>query len=195
MFVVSAGWPALWIYPVALPAIRSSDIGATGGCAACSHLTREVGFLDQLRCPPRPPKIAATMDPLAAFPPQVLRDYALLADGERGALIGPQGDLAWLCVPHWDSDAVFSTLIGGAGCYALTPIGRFTWGGYYCAAIVDLEQSMGDRRRDHRESRGLRPSRGSSRGQDSAPGSRPRSTNPAQCGPRRARWLRFASYA
>src|ERR1700722_6778422 len=71
------------------------------------------------------------MDPLAAFPPQVLRDYALLADGERGALIGPQGDLAWLCVPRWDSDAVFSTLIGGAGCYALTPLRRFTWGGYY----------------------------------------------------------------
>ena len=71
------------------------------------------------------------MDPLAAFPPQVLRDYALLADGERGALIGPQGDLAWLCVPRWDSDAVFSTLIGGAGCYALTPKGRYTWGGYY----------------------------------------------------------------
>jgi hypothetical protein len=71
------------------------------------------------------------MDPLAAFPPQVLRDYALLADGERGALIGPQGDLAWLCAPRWDSDAVFSTLIGGAGCYALTPTGRYTWGGYY----------------------------------------------------------------
>ncbi len=92
------------------------------------------------------------MDPLAAFPPQVLRDYALLADGERGALIGPQGDLAWLCVPRWDSDAVFSTLIGGAGCYALTPTGRYTWGGYYSPAIVDLEQSMGDHRRDHRES-------------------------------------------
>jgi alpha,alpha-trehalase len=73
------------------------------------------------------------MDPLAAFPPQVLRDYALLADGERGALIGPQGDLAWLCAPRWDSDAVFSTLIGGAGCYALTPTGRYTWGGYYSA--------------------------------------------------------------
>ena len=71
------------------------------------------------------------MDPLAAFPPQVLRDYALLADGERGALIGPQGDLAWLCVPRWDSDAVFSILIGGAGCYAVTPKGRYTWGGYY----------------------------------------------------------------
>ena len=71
------------------------------------------------------------MDPLATFSPHVLRDYALLADGERGALIGPDGDLAWLCVPSWDSDAVFSTLIGGAGCYALTPIGRYVWGGHY----------------------------------------------------------------
>jgi GH15 family glucan-1,4-alpha-glucosidase len=36
-----------------------------------------------------------------------------------------------MCSPHWDSDAVFSTLIGGPGCYAVTPIDRFTWGGYY----------------------------------------------------------------
>ncbi len=25
------------------------------------------------------------------FPPRVLREYALLADGERGILVGPQG--------------------------------------------------------------------------------------------------------
>ena len=30
-----------------------------------------------------------------------------------------------------DSDAVFSTLIGGAGVYAVTPEGRFVSGGYY----------------------------------------------------------------
>ncbi len=65
------------------------------------------------------------------FPPHVLRDYALLADGERGALIGPQGDLAWMCAPRWDSDAVFSSLIGGRGTYAVTPVGRYVWGGYY----------------------------------------------------------------
>jgi hypothetical protein len=65
------------------------------------------------------------------FPPHVLREYALLADGERGALIGPRGDLAWMCAPAWDSDAVFSTLIGGAGVYSLTPVQRYTWGGYY----------------------------------------------------------------
>lgn len=65
------------------------------------------------------------------FPPHVLREYALLADGERGALLGPRGDVAWLCAPSWDSDAVFCTLIGGAGCYAVTPSARFVWGGYY----------------------------------------------------------------
>ena len=34
-------------------------------------------------------------------------------------------------LPGWDSDAVFSALIGGAGGYAITPIERFVWGGYY----------------------------------------------------------------
>lgn len=64
--------------------------------------------------------------------PEVLREYALLADGERGALIGPRGEIAWLCVPRWDSAAVFSALIGGAGSYAVTPADPwYVWGGYY----------------------------------------------------------------
>jgi hypothetical protein len=61
----------------------------------------------------------------------VLREYALLADGERGALVGPRGDFAWMCAPRWDSDAVFSSLIGGRGIYAVTPQERHVWGGYY----------------------------------------------------------------
>jgi alpha,alpha-trehalase len=60
-----------------------------------------------------------------------LREYAFVADGERGALIGPRGDYAWLCAPNWDSPAVFSSLIGGASNYAVTPTGRYVWGGYY----------------------------------------------------------------
>ncbi len=70
-------------------------------------------------------------DPSGWFPPHVLRDYAFLGDGERGAMVGPDGDLAWMCAPSWDSDAVFATLIGGAGCYAVTPVGRYSWGGHY----------------------------------------------------------------
>lgn len=66
------------------------------------------------------------------FPLHVLREYALLADGERGILVGPRGDFVWMCAPRWDSDAVFSSLIGGGGMYAVTPAdARFVWGGYY----------------------------------------------------------------
>src|SRR5689334_8093189 len=66
------------------------------------------------------------------FPPHTLREYALLADGERGALVGPRGDIAFMCAPRWHDDAVFSALLGGGGCYAVTPLDpRFVWGGYY----------------------------------------------------------------
>jgi hypothetical protein len=63
--------------------------------------------------------------------PHVLREYALLADGERGILVGPRGDFAWMCFPRWDSAALFSSLIGGSGTYTVTPTGRCVWGGYY----------------------------------------------------------------
>jgi alpha,alpha-trehalase len=64
-------------------------------------------------------------------PLYVLRDYALLADGERGAVVGPRGEIVWMCAPRWDSDAVFACLVGGTGRYAVTPQARFVWGGYY----------------------------------------------------------------
>ena len=61
--------------------------------------------------------------------PHVLREYALIADGERGALFGPEGDIGWLCFPAWDSPAVFAELIGGGGVYSVTPRSRHVWGG------------------------------------------------------------------
>jgi alpha,alpha-trehalase len=63
--------------------------------------------------------------------PHVLREYALLADGERGALIDPRGNISWLCLPRWHDDPVFSDLLGGPGRYTVTPCGRFVWGGFY----------------------------------------------------------------
>ncbi len=69
----------------------------------------------------------------AAVPaPAVLRDYAFLGDGERGAVVGPQGELVWLCAPRWHDDAVFSALIGGPGHYTVRP--QNAWrvrGGHY----------------------------------------------------------------
>lgn len=97
------------------------------------------------------------------FPPHVLREYALLADGERGALVGPHGDIAWMCAPRWDSDGLFSSLIGGPGAYAVSPVGTYVWGGFYEAGtliwhsrwitdggIVECREALafpGDRRR------------------------------------------------
>jgi len=64
--------------------------------------------------------------------PHVLREYALIADGERGALIGPDGAISWLCAPRWDSPSVFGGLLGGPGGYAVTPADPwYVWGGYY----------------------------------------------------------------
>ncbi|MFZ2174113.1 MAG: glycoside hydrolase family 15 protein [Rhodococcus sp. (in: high G+C Gram-positive bacteria)] len=76
--------------------------------------------------------MVATVGDATLFAPHVLREYALIADGERGALIGPRGEIAWMCAPAWHDGAVFSVLLGGPGVYALAPTAdRFTWGGYY----------------------------------------------------------------
>jgi alpha,alpha-trehalase len=87
--------------------------------------------------------------------PHTLREYALMADGERGAVVGPRGDIVWMCFPHWDSEPLFSALIGGGGTYAVTPTERHVWGGYYepgsliwrsrwatCDAIVECRQAL-----------------------------------------------------
>jgi hypothetical protein len=57
----------------------------------------------------------ARTSPADAAAPHVLREYALLADGERGVVVGPRGDFAWLCFPRWDDDALFCSLLGGGG--------------------------------------------------------------------------------
>ncbi|MFF3113385.1 glycoside hydrolase family 15 protein [Kitasatospora sp. NPDC057904] len=95
--------------------------------------------------------------------PHALRDYALLADGRRGALLGPRGDIVWMCAPAWHDDAVFAALIGGPGWYSVTPAEPFVWGGYYepgglvwrsrwitTAGIVECREALvhpGDRHR------------------------------------------------
>ncbi len=70
--------------------------------------------------------------PAPADGPWALRDYALIADGERGALVDPHGGIAWLCAPVWHSGAVFAGLLGGPGRYRVRPADHWhVWGGYY----------------------------------------------------------------
>jgi alpha,alpha-trehalase len=68
--------------------------------------------------------------------PHALRAYALIADGERGALVGPGGDLAWMCFPRWHDDAILSGLLGGPGGYVVCPASRNVWGGNYDHGLI-----------------------------------------------------------
>jgi GH15 family glucan-1,4-alpha-glucosidase len=63
--------------------------------------------------------------------PHVLRDYALLADGHRGVVVGPDGSCDWMCFPTWADDALFASLIGSGGHFIAQPVGRYVSGGYY----------------------------------------------------------------
>ena len=85
--------------------------------------------------------------------PRVLREYALVADGERGAVIGPDGSIAWLCVPRWDSPAAFSGLLGGPGQYTIAPADPWhVWGGYYeSGSLIWRNRWVGDTRIECRE--------------------------------------------
>ncbi len=42
-----------------------------------------------------------------------LEDYALLSDLQTGPLVSREGSVDWLCLPRFDSPAVFSALLGG----------------------------------------------------------------------------------
>jgi alpha,alpha-trehalase len=85
--------------------------------------------------------------------PHVLREYALIADGERGAMIGPDGAISWLCAPRWDSPAVFAGLIGGRGTYTVTPADPWhVWGGYYeTGGLIWRSRWVGSSRTECRE--------------------------------------------
>lgn len=78
--------------------------------------------------PDRDAALLARADPGS---PSVLRDYALVADGLRGALVDEGGEVAWLCFPGWSDEALFASLLGGRGSFRVAPRGRGVTEGRY----------------------------------------------------------------
>ena len=60
-------------------------------------------------------------------------DLGLIGNGTISALITPQGDIVWSCMPRFDGDPVFSSL--------LTPTDSLDASGKFAIEVADLESS------------------------------------------------------
>src|SRR4029078_5861288 len=100
---VRFGVRSQWRTPTRIPSHRDERHNSSS-IRPCHHRLCEQGTFPIRSCG----RIATNAERdncvAAKSPPQVLREYAVLADGERGAVLGPRGVIVWLCAPAWDSD-------------------------------------------------------------------------------------------
>src|SRR5919106_3667872 len=76
-----------------------------------------------------------------------IADYAFLSDCETTALVSPEGNIEWLCLPRMDSPSVFGAILDrDAGHFRLAPTGvKVPAGRRYLPGTMVLETSWGTR--------------------------------------------------
>lgn len=60
-----------------------------------------------------------------------IEDLGMIGDTRTAALVGSDGSIVWMCLPHFDGQPVFGQLVGGVGA------GRFRMGPAADATVVD----------------------------------------------------------
>jgi len=76
-----------------------------------------------------------------AFTP--IADYGLLADCNSAALCSRAGSIDWLCLPRYDSDALFARILDPeAGHWAIRPVGAFETARRYRPGTLVIETTF-----------------------------------------------------
>jgi GH15 family glucan-1,4-alpha-glucosidase len=72
-----------------------------------------------------------------------IADYGMLADGSSAALLDRRGSIDWMCVPRFDSPALFARLLDPeAGHWSITPAGRFDVSRRYLPGTLVVETTF-----------------------------------------------------
>ncbi len=88
-----------------------------------------------------PHSAAAVAGDVGAF--KQIADYGLLADCNSSALVDGAGSIDWLCLPRYDSDAVFARLLDpDAGHWSIRPTGAFRATRRYLPGTLVLETTF-----------------------------------------------------
>ncbi|HEX5895447.1 MAG TPA: glycoside hydrolase family 15 protein, partial [Thermoleophilaceae bacterium] len=71
---------------------------------------------------------------------QPIANYGLLADCNSAALVDSDGSIDWLCLPRYDSDAIFARLLDPkAGHWSIRPVQAYTATRRYLAGTLVIE--------------------------------------------------------
>jgi GH15 family glucan-1,4-alpha-glucosidase len=70
-----------------------------------------------------------------------IEDYAMLGNCRSAALVDRHGSIDWLCLPRFDSDALFAALLGNPehGRWSIAPVGAFSSTRHYRYGSLVLE--------------------------------------------------------
>src|SRR5437763_5406755 len=98
---------------------------------------------------PEEPPMSATFakpDAASAAKPdefQPIGSYGLLADCNSAALVDRDGSVAWLCLPRYDSPAVFSQILDPAGGHwRIGPAGEYRSERRYVDGTLVIESTL-----------------------------------------------------